>query len=263
VAVDPDQEQAGQEPPIPPTFDLPAELASAVRDADGAWQFISDFAAARGRPLGSADGCDEAELRHAEGRLGLTLPAAVRQLYRLIGRRPDLTSGQDHLLAPTRLRLDESGQVLVFRTENQGTARWGVEVAAIEQADPPVVFQSFAAEATPPWQPFLDRFSLACLEMVLSEWMISTGGDGVCDDNRDLDDETATAVEQQFSRLPLPDYPTWAVQSGRPTRWFYGMGAVLREDGREWLWVLATSSHAMNAIRSAFPADWIMSGDNR
>jgi len=40
--------------------------------------------------------------------------------------------------------VDESGQVLVFRVENQAVARWGVEIATIEQADPPVVLQSYA-----------------------------------------------------------------------------------------------------------------------
>jgi hypothetical protein len=187
----------------------------------------------------------------------------MRRLYRLIGRRGDLISTQDHLLPPHQLRVDESGQILVFRVENQGVARWGVEIASTEQEDPPVTFQSFAAEATPPWQPFLRRFSLACLEMVLSEGLMASHANGVFDDNRDLDEATMTAVERRFSRLPLPDYPMWAIQSGMPTRWFYGMGAVLRDDGREWLWVWATSPDAMNAIRTAFPGDWIMSGDNR
>ena len=51
---------------------------------------------------------------------------------------------QDRLLRPDHFCVDESGQVLVFRVENQAVARWGVEIATIEQADPPVVLQSYA-----------------------------------------------------------------------------------------------------------------------
>jgi hypothetical protein len=258
VGADPDQEQAVQEPPTSPVFDLAEELASGVRDADRAWHFIGRFAAACGRPL-MGGGCDEAELLEAENRLGLTLPTTMRHLYRLIGQRDDLTSAQDHLLRPDQLRVDESGQVLVFRYENQAVARWGVEIATIEQADPPVVYQSFIVEATVPWQPFLARLSLACLEMVLSEWLMSSE---VFHDNRELDNATVAALEHQFSRLPLPDYPMWAAPSGPPTRWFYGMDAVLRDDARTWLWVQAASTDAIDAIRRALPGDWIMSGDS-
>jgi hypothetical protein len=259
VGAEPDQEETGQELPTSPAFDLPEELASGVRDADRAWQFIARFAAACGRPLVSGDGCDEAELLEAEDRLGLTLPTTMRHLYQLIGRREDLTSAQDRLLRPDQLRVDESGQVLVFRLENQAVARWGVDIATIEQADPPVVYQSFAVAATLPWQPFLGRLSLACLEMVLSEWLMSNE---VFHDNRELDDATVTVLEHQFSRLPLPDYPMWAVPSGPPTRWFYGMEAVLRDDARSWLWVQAASPNAIDAVRRALPGDWIMSGDS-
>jgi hypothetical protein len=52
----------------------------------------------------------------------------------------------------------------------------------------------------------------------------------------------------------------WAEQTFPSTRWFYGMDAVLRDDGRLWLWVQATSPGAIDAIRRALPGDWIMSG---
>jgi hypothetical protein len=262
VAVDADEsrERAETELPMDLEFDLPQELASGVRDADGAWQFIGRFAAASGRPLVNGDGCDEVELREAEIRLGLTLPESLRHLYRLMGRRDDLTSVQDRLLRPNQLRVDESGRVLVFRIENQNVAQWGVELATIEQADPPVVFKSDAVESssTTSWQPFLGRLLLTCVEMVLSEWMLSGTA---FHDNRELDDATVRVLEHRFSRLPFPDYPLWAVPFGPPMRWFCGMGAVLRDDAREWLWVRATSPETIAAIRRTFPGEWNMVED--
>lgn len=254
-----DQERAGADASATSVFDLPGELASAVRDADQAWQFIDRFAAACGTPLASGDGFAETDLVEAEERLGFALPTSVRHLYRLIGRRDDLTRRQDMLLRPDQLCVDESGQVLVFRVENQAVTQWGIEIATIQQADPPVVFQPYpVGSSEPPWQPFLRRFSSACLEMVLSEWMLSSAAEY---DNRELDEATVIALEQQFSRQPLPDYPMWAEWPGPPTRWFHGMGAVLRDDARSWLWVWATSADAMGAIRTALPGDWIMGSD--
>lgn len=243
---------------VDPAFDLGQEVAAGVCDTDGAWRFIVRFAAACGRPVAPGDGCDDAELREAEQRLGLTLPRALRQLYGLIGRRDDLTSAQDRLLRPEQLRLDEMGRVLVFRVENQGVASWGVEVAAVERPDPPVVFRSYASgPTTPSWRPFLQRTSVACVEMVLSEWMLSSPGLND-NDNRPLDDVTVSLVEQRFSQLPVPGYPMWALPTGPPTRWFWGMGAVLREDARSWIWVRAASPNAIASVRKALPGEWIM-----
>jgi hypothetical protein len=62
------------------------------------------------------------------------------------------------------------------------------------------------------WQPFLDRVSIAGVEMVLSEWMLS---DTNLADNRELDDEAVAALEVRYARLPMPEYPLWAEPDGR------------------------------------------------
>jgi hypothetical protein len=53
------------------------------------------FAGSWRSPLTERDGCGEDELAAAERRLGLRLPAAVREAYALFGKWPDLTSNQD------------------------------------------------------------------------------------------------------------------------------------------------------------------------
>lgn len=236
-------------------FDLPNELAGGVRDAGGAWRFLQAFAAAYARPLVAADGCSDEELRAAEVRLGVPLPGALRELYRLIGARDDLTRVQDVLLTPAELYVDESGEVLVFRVENQNVAQWGITLRLIGEPDPPVMFRVDSGPMEErAWRPFLDRVSLAAVEMVLSEWMLSDDG---FYDNRELDEEAIDALENQFSRLPMPDYPLWAAPDGPPMRWFRGEDSVLSDHAGTWLWVRAASSGGLAAVRRALPGDWL------
>jgi hypothetical protein len=135
---------------------------------------------------------------------------------------------QDRLLTPAQLRIDDLGQVLVFQVENQNVAQWGIPLLAVSESDPPIVFRldSFRPNERA-WQPFLERVSLACVEMALSEWMLA--GEMFAD-NRELDNEAIALLEKQFRRLPMLDYPLWAEPGGRPIRWFGGLGAVIEAD---------------------------------
>lgn len=238
-------------------FDLHREVA--FRDAGEAWRFIRRFAEAHATALVAADGYDAEMLRAAEERLGFALPAALRAVYALFGRRDDLTRSQDRLLAPEQVHVDDAGEVMVFRVEHQHVAQWGVPLSAVTGADPPVVFRlESISPAGRTWQPFLERVSLAGVEMMLSEWLLS--GDTFAD-NRDLDAAAVAVLERRFRRLPFPGYPCWAVPGGGPVRWFEGHGAVLREDAGTWLWVRAASADGLAAVRRALPGMWLMDED--
>jgi hypothetical protein len=187
----------------------------------------------------------------------MLLPGSLREMYALIGNRDDLTRHQDHLLRPAQLCIDD--EVLVFRLENQGVAHWGVPLGEVGEPDPPVVFRRYSyMSADGPWHPFLSRVSLAGVEMLLSEWMLSNDEFA---DNRGLDEEAIGLLERQFVRLPMPDYPMWAEPSGAPTRWFGGRGAVLRNDADVWLWAQADSSDAIARVRQALPGEWLMADE--
>ncbi len=131
-----------------------------------------------------------------------------------------------------------------------------MRLADLDRPDPPVVFRldSFRPEERV-WQPFLDRVSLACVEMVLSEWMLSSGDWA---DNRELDPCAVEALEARFARLPMPDYPLWAEPDGPPVRWFGSEGVVLRDDASAWVWVHAVSAQRLADVRHAMPGDWLM-----
>lgn len=226
-------------------FDVQAELAE-VGDRAGAWRFIEGFAAAWAAPLTAADGWDDAALDEAETRLGVPLPAAVREAYRLFGRRDDLTRTRDELLEPKQLYVHDG--LLVFRDEDEGAARWGVETSG---DDPPVMIRAdLGDEEAERWEPWLDRFSLACVEMVLSE---SLHADGELADYREADEDDLEVLER-YPRLPITEYPAGEIPG---TRWFAGPDVIIREDQRAWLTVRARTAGALAAVCDDFGDGWL------
>ncbi|MEU9623135.1 SMI1/KNR4 family protein [Streptomyces sp. NPDC048155] len=219
-----------QEPQSPDlALDLDA-LSAAVGehpDRPAAWRFIRAFARDWSqRPLTETDGCTPAELDATQARLGLPLPAALREAYQLLGRRPDLTDHQDALLAPQDLYLDEDRGVLVFRVENQSCAYWGIRVTDLEQDDPPVVARADLVRPTADdWTAWLGRVSVEFIEIVLSEALcadedlmgwVPLGDTGLPED-----------ITGTFRRLPFPEYPI-GQQPG--SRWYAHDEIILRDD---------------------------------
>lgn len=225
-------------------FEVRTELAG-VTDRAGAWRFIRGFAAAWATPLTDADGWDDAALDAAEARLGISLPAAVREAYALFGRRTDLTSNQDRLLEPKQLYVHDG--LLVFRSENQNVSRWGVR---LDGPDPAVCIGADLDDDTEPWEPWLDSFSLACVEIVLSEWLYAPEGFA---DHREIGEDDFEALER-YTRLPLPEYPS---EQAPGTRWFAGLDVLLREDERSWLTIRARTEEALVNACEDFGDGWL------
>ncbi|MEL5960888.1 SMI1/KNR4 family protein [Streptomyces sp. CLV115] len=217
-------------PPSNLMLDLDALTAAVGErpDRQAAWHFIRAFARDWSRsPLTESDGCTPAELDAAQARLGLPLPAALREAHQLLGRRPDLTDNQDSLLAPQDIYLDADRGVLVFRVENQSCAYWGIRVTDLDQDDPPVVVRADLVRPTADdWAAWLGRVSVAFVEIVLSEalfadedlmgWVTSDGDTGLPED-----------ITGTFRLLPLPEYPI-SQQPG--SRWYAHDEIILRDD---------------------------------
>jgi hypothetical protein len=234
-------------------FDVGQEAAASLGSRHGAWRFIRRFAESWLTPLTDEDGWPEGDLQAAEEHLGVRLPPAIREAYGLFGRREDLTSVQDRLLGPDELQVDMTGEVLIYRLENQLVAAWGVPLAAMAQPDPPVVVARDFEDVS--WEPYLERFSLACVEMVLTESLFSAPSE--LSDNRELDPAAVALVEQRFARLAIPDYPLWALPDGS-VRWFAGPEVLLCDFAGTWLWVRARTTVALDAVHAALPGEWPM-----
>jgi hypothetical protein len=88
------------------------------------------------RPLTPEDGQPEASISVAESRLGLRLPAVLREYYLLAGRFDRFNRAHNELRRPEEWSAD--GGKLVFLEENQCVVFWGVDAVTSPDDDPPV-----------------------------------------------------------------------------------------------------------------------------
>ncbi|WP_327306050.1 SMI1/KNR4 family protein [Streptomyces sp. NBC_01298] len=187
---------------------------------------------------------------------------ALHEAYALFGRRRDLVAQHNPLLPPDELLLDPSGQLLVFRSENQGCAGWGVPLDQLSADDPPVVFFSdYLPDLA--WEPFMPSLSLAFAETILSETVMGrrydpTGRDCVATP------EVLSGVEDQFQPVGLPVYPAWHSPTEPPIRWFSAAGKLLclepGNSGQDLVVVGRTEGDLLEVLR-AIPGEWSDSAD--
>ncbi|MEU7281605.1 SMI1/KNR4 family protein [Streptomyces sp. NPDC045431] len=226
------------------TFDIHAGLTGALRDRAKAWPFIAGFAAYWQQPLRPGDGWSPAEVAAAERRLGLRLPAALRETYLRFGRRGDLTSNHDTLLAPEELYVVDGA--LVYRAENQGAACWGVLLDELDGDDPGTVIRADLADASRErWEPWDSSLTAACVEMVMAEVVLFPDG---FSDYLEIEEQESEEVERQFRELP---------PVGRGTRWFAGEDVLIREVEGLCLYARARTEAALEGLREAVPGDWL------
>ncbi|MDX8146619.1 hypothetical protein SK854_31210 [Lentzea sp. BCCO 10_0061] len=222
------------------TFDVAGSAARAMHDRSAAWRFIEGFAAAWAEPLEPQDGWNRSDLAATEEQLLVRLPEAVKEALALFGKRPDLTSNQDRLLTPSELRVVDD--VLVFRDENQWVAAWGT---ALDGDDPEVRIKLDLVDRTEErWDAWLPRFSLACVEMVLSEALFRDGAETA---DRETSEADISLLEEHFALLPL---------HSPGTRWFAADDLIVREDDRQWLWARARTPDALDQLLKALPGEW-------
>lgn len=228
------------------SFDLVRDLPPALASRSAAWDYIRGFAATWSTPLSPDDGTPEAELAAAEKKLGVRLPAAVREAYMLFGRREDLHSNMQHLLTPADFYVDDREEALVFREENQGAAFWGIPLTDLRHPDPPVrMRQDLADKDAERWEGWLSSFSVSCIEMVLFE--SPQADDPVCE----YVECEAGDLGRRLTRLPFPAYP-----EGEEGIAFYTSPGILVTDcGGGPLFIRARDEETLDDFLETLPLD--------
>ena len=95
---------------------------------------LKAFVAEWHRPLAPGDGYTEAEIAEAEARLGFRLPEALRELYALLGKREDITSGHNRLVYLQDLNVEDDW--LVVWEENQCVSLFAIKTTDFALAEP-------------------------------------------------------------------------------------------------------------------------------
>ncbi|MEU9197909.1 hypothetical protein [Streptomyces hundungensis] len=163
------------------------------------------------------------------------------------------------MLEPDELLLDPSGELLVFRSENQGCAGWGVALADLSREDPPVALFGDRLPGSSRLD-YRDRFSLACVETVLSEAASASGSEGrTCQ----ATPEVVACLEEEFAQVALSPYPAWFAPAGPPVRWFSAAGLLLclgpALKGLDLVVIGRTAADVQRAVE-AIPGPWPPAG---
>lgn len=224
--------------------DMSSRLLDALADRPSVWRFIASFAADWRSPLEPGDGHDTTELDAAEARLGVKLPAALREAYALFGRRDDLTRNQDELLTPSELNIYQGA--LVYQAENQGAAHWGILLSDLGNDDPATVMRpDLADKSQERWEPWTERLSVALIDLVMSETAYYEA-DGLSD-GAELDDDVLAAFHELPTVLPAQ----------HESSWYLGDDVLLHVRGGWWLTVRARTAQALDAVRENHLVGWV------
>lgn len=189
----------------------------------------------------SDDACDA-----AEARMGLKMPLAVREWYRLCARRPELVGdgGGNHVVLAERLEVRGERVDLYF--ENQGVLSWGVRLSDWHQDDPPVVaIETDVASLGVVNRTCSEFYFQMTLHPASSSWASRTlFGYG----------DVAGVVAEHYPRLDLPVWP-WAGASEAFT--LYGDDdTMLNLDYTHHLLVSARTSDAFERAKRLLEPHW-------
>jgi hypothetical protein len=114
-----------------------------------------------GRDPKRGDGVTKAAIEKCERRLGVQLPAAVRDYYRMAGRLDQLNKAHNLLFTPEKLRVEDGH--LWFMEENQAVVHWGLPVKRLAEGDPIVYQRANVDDAK--WYSEKKRFSTFLIRM--------------------------------------------------------------------------------------------------
>lgn len=125
-------------------------------------------------PLGSDAGVPAEEVKAAEKRLQLSLPEALRELYRRTGKLASLHAAHNTLVAIDEV--DFADDRLIFYEENQGVVAWGIERSRLADADPPVEQGQPPREVGGRWEFSPEFASISEFVHAQAAWQAVNGG---------------------------------------------------------------------------------------
>lgn len=196
-------------------------------------------------PIGPKDGFTEEELR------GKPIPASLSWWFRLAGRRTWIMSGQNDLLGPEKLAVNDEGRLL-FYVESQGVYLW----ATLPDGDDPIVLGRFN-EPGIPWTEegmVLSQFLIgACLFQAIMAAQFGASASWI-------DQATLDKLAAKLPELPLAPW-RWPAFPGR----FFargGAGMFACPNGISQgnlgfsVWIGAKAAEPLAFLKNVVDRDW-------
>jgi len=228
----------------------PAELFGTFpRTRQAAWQQLSLFLEGWFGPRTPDDGVSDALILAAERRLGLELPQAVCEAYRLFGNRPEITAAVGLMVPIEDLAIQDGALIVWFDPEDD--TMWGIPLERLFDHDPPVRIGSAALRdpVVTGWCDTQERFSQLFVDRALHEAVESSMYGGRAAQASD----TLALVDRSFARLDFPD----GVYPASPTRLYAAEGALIVVEGTDHVIIGATTYEGYRRAIAPFPdLDW-------
>lgn len=173
-------------------------------------------------------------VRAAEQRLGVSVPAAIREFHERFGGSLESWSAQDHLFAPERWRFRDDD--LVLGMENQGNYLWLIPTAHLEEPNPPVVRSDLDDDrrlhvAAESFTGFVESWLLLTAKFSAKRLFRANGQppDAVC-----------AVIRRSIERI-VPTRLCWPVLH---TELFGDDRVIIEIDDDSWIWVTAQDADA-------------------
>jgi hypothetical protein len=206
-------------------------------DRNERWRLLEALINEWFEPLRSTDGYSATELAPYQE----SMPLALREFYALAGRRRDIWSRNDFLLAPSELQLE--GDIECVYIENQAVAKWGIHRDHLAHVDPPVFEVDTGAG-------FLDEEKFCLANSSISEFALQLLLYNTTCSKRLWGSMavfgTATALETIYSRYERVALTIWRF----PQREFYeAPGAMIQvEIDTDWVLISARTEESYVAL---------------
>lgn len=174
----------------------------------------------------------------AEARLGLILPAALREWYLQFGECSAVWNVQDRLVPLSDLEVE--GNQLVFYREHQGVVNWSIPISELSLPDPPVFVSDPGGECLNFEEaPSVSVFAIQmlCLNAKFSYLELArANGQGT--------ELAILAIEQHLPRLPFSDlhWPPF------PTRLYGDDDVVVEVDCLDWIWITSRKEDVFSSL---------------
>jgi hypothetical protein len=175
----------------------------------------------------------------AEHRLGVRLPAALREWYERYGRLDVVWSPQDRLVAPERLTIEQG--FLAVCIECQDVVRWGIRSSDLASDDPPVVLHQEDRRA----ELLEEASSTSAFGLLFAAMNTKWSEKPMYRANGQIPDDAVAAIEKTLPRLPFAD-THWPCSPGSQ---LYGSDdLVVDVQARTWVWLVSLSEAHLRAV---------------